>query len=705
MNCKSLISSVVFITIVISCGTEQKNRNLDAPEAERRPRELIIHDDLRIDNYYWLKEKKNPDVVDHLEAENAYTEQMTAHTSNLQAELYKEIIGRIKQTDISVPYKQDDYYYYRRYEEGKNYPIYCRKKGSLEAAEEIMLNVNQLSEGYEFYKVGSRQVSYDQQILAYEVDTSGDYINTIHFKNLETGEMIDDLIPNVSDITWANDNKTIFYTTVDAAKRPFKVMKHVLGTDHKKDKLVYFEQDDTYNTYAYRTKSKQYLMIVSMSKTSSEYRYLDAFDPDGRFQILQPREEDHEYEIAHYDDKFYILTNLEAKNFRLMETQVDKTAKENWKEIIPHRDNVLIEDLELFSEYLVVQERENGLKNIRIIKWEDWSEHYLNFGESTYTAYLHVNRDFNTNIVRYGYNSLTTPRSVYDYNMDTKEKELLKQDEVVGGFNSDEYQSERIFAKAKDGTKIPISIVYKKGTKKDRKSPMYLTGYGSYGASYNPYFSTVRLSILNRGFIYAIAHIRGGQEMGRYWYEEGKMLNKRNTFTDFIACAEHLVAEKYTSTNRLMIQGGSAGGLLMGAVTNMRPDLFHGVIMSVPFVDVVTTMLDPSIPLTTSEYSEWGNPNDKEYYHYMLSYSPFDNIEAKDYPAILVLTGFNDAAVQYWEPAKFVAKLRALKTDDNPLLFKCDMGSGHQGPSGRYDQYHKIAFEYAWMFDMLGIDN
>lgn len=673
------------------------------PIAKIIPKQLEAHGDIRTDDYYWLREKDSPEVLEYLQAENDYTEAMTAHTQKLQEELYEEILGRIKQTDMSVPYKEENYIYYSRTEEGKDYPIYCRKKERIEAAEEIMLNVNELAEGHDYFSVGGLQVSFEQNLLAYGVDMTGARVYQTCFQDLNSGKTLEDEIPEVAGFTWANDNKTIFYVVVDEAKRPHQIWRHELGSSIKDDVLVYHESDPTFRTYVYKTKSKKYLIIGSASTLSTEMRFLEASTPTGDFQIINPREPDHEYFVSHYKDKFYIRTNLDAPNFRLVETAVDQPSQEHWQEIIPHRQQVLLEGIELFKDYLVLEERQGGLTNIRIINWHTKQEHYLDFGEPTYTAYIYYNPEFDTQILRYGYNSLTIPSSVYDYNMQTRGKELVKQQEVLGEFDPQTYQTERIHATAQDGTAIPISLVYRQGFVKDGTHPCLLTGYGSYGFSLDPYFSPARLSLLNRGFVFAIAHIRGGSEMGRQWYDSGRLLHKKNTFTDFIACTEHLIAEKYTSPDRLIASGGSAGGLLMGAVVNQRPDLFKGLIMDVPFVDVVTTMLDASIPLTEQEYDEWGNPHQPDYYAYMKSYSPYDNIKQQAYPAILVTTGLNDANVQYWEPAKWVAKSRQAKTDSNVLLLKTDMESGHGGPSGRYKQYREAAFDYAFMLNLVGI--
>lgn len=696
---------ILFLTsllLYLSCSVK---KDVQPPVAEKIAKELSVHGDTRIDNYFWLRERENPKVIEFLEAENEYTEAVLAHTENFQKKLYDEIIGRIKQTDESVPYKLRGYYYYTRYEEGKEYPIYCRKKGSMDGEEEIMLNVNDMAEGHEFIQVVGLDVSHDNNLLAFGVDTVSRRRYTIQFKNLGTGGILSDRIPDTGGgVAWASDNETVFYALKDTVTlRSYKIMKHKLGADSADDRMVFHEADDTFSTYVFTTKSDRFIMIASFQTLASEYRFVDANTPDADFKMIQPRERGLEYSVDHYGEKFYIRTNHNAKNFKLVETPIDNPRKELWKDVIAHRDDVLLENFEIFKDNLVVHERKSGLPQLRIIKWQDRSEHYLDFGEPTYTAYISTNPEFDTNILRYGYSSLTTPNSTYDYNMDSKEKTLLKQQEVVGEFSPDDYQSERLYAEAKDGTKVPISLVYKKSTDRSKANPLLLYGYGSYGNSINPFFSSVRLSLLDRGFIYTIAHIRGGEEMGRYWYEEGKLLNKKNTFTDFIACAEHLIAQGFTNTDLLFAQGGSAGGLLMGAVVNMRPDLFKGVIADVPWVDVVTTMLDSSIPLTTSEYDEWGNPNEKEYYEYMLSYSPYDNVTAQNYPAMLVTTGLHDSQVQYFEPAKWVAKLRELKTDNNILILKTDMESGHGGASGRFKRYKTTAMEYAFMLDLVGI--
>jgi oligopeptidase B len=706
MKTKRYIFVLLYFTILghAVLPAQQAANSILPPSAKIQPTILEKHGDQRVDNYFWLNARTNPEVIAYLEAENAYTESMMAHTKDLQEKLFEEFKTRIKQTDISVPYKQDDYYYYSRTEDGKDYPIYCRKKGSLEAAEEIMLDVNELAKGHDFYAVSTRAISANQELLAFAADTVGRRIYTLRFKNLTTGEMLSDVIPAVTgNAAWANDNKTLFYAKQDPVTlRSYRIYRHELDTEPSTDVLVYEEQDETFSCFVFKTKSKKYIMIASSQTLGNEYRYLDANNPKGSLSLILPRERNHEYRVDHYGDNFYIRTNDRAKNFRLVRAPVANPSKKNWKEVIPHRNDVFLQGFELFRDHLIVAERKNGLIQMRIRPWSGKGEHYIDFGEPAYAAYLSTNLDFNTTVVRYGYTSMTTPNSIYDYDMVTKERTLLKRDEVLGGFDSKNYQTERLYATASDGKKIPISIVYRKGMERNGKNPLLLYGYGSYGSSQDAEFNAFRISLLDRGFTFALAHIRGGQEMGREWYENGKLFKKKNTFTDFIACAEHLISERYTSSDRLFIQGGSAGGLLIGAVINMRPDLFKGAIAAVPFVDVVTTMLDPTIPLTTSEYDEWGDPNKKEYYEYMLSYSPYDNIDAKRYPNLLVTTGLHDSQVQYFEPAKWVAKLRALKTDTNTLLLHTEMEAGHGGASGRYKRYREIALQYAFLLMISG---
>lgn len=672
------------------------------PVAEKIPEVLEIHGDKRTDNYYWMRNREEQKVIGHLNAENAYREAMMAHLDTLQKELYDEIVGRIKQTDMSVPYKDNGYYYFTRYEEKQEYPLYCRKKGSLEGSEEVMLNVNELASDYAYYNVGGKSVSPDNRLLAFGEDTLSRRIYMLRVKNLETGELLPVRIENTTgSAVWANDNKTLFYSRKDETLRSYQIWKHKLGMDSSKDALVYEESDPTFTTHVYKTKSREYIVICSWQTLSSEMRFLSADEPDGEMRVFLPRERDHEYAIAHFEDKFYIKTNWNAQNFRLMTAPVNAKSKEEWTELIPNREDVLLEGMDIFKDYLVLSEREEGITRIRVMPWQG-NEHYIDFKEDAYLAYVSVNPEFDTKLLRIGYQSMTTPNTIYDYDMVTREKELLKQEAVLGDFDPDNYVSTRLHATARDGKQVPISLVRKIGTPVVGTSPCLLYGYGSYGISLDPYFSSMRLSLLDRGFVYAIAHIRGGEELGRQWYKDGKLLKKKNTFTDFIDCGKYLINEKYADQERLFAMGGSAGGLLMGAVMNMEPDLWNGIIAAVPFVDIVTTMLDETIPLTTGEYDEWGNPNDPEYYAYIKNYSPYDNIGANDYPAMLVTTGLHDSQVQYWEPAKWVAKLREMKTDQNPLLMYCNMETGHSGASGRFQRYKETAMEYAFLLDLAG---
>jgi len=685
---------------------------LVAPTAEKKAKELVTHGDVRIDNYYWMNDyfKKGPDstrAVDFLKAENEYTDTMMSGLKKFREALFTELKGRIKEKDESVPYKDNGYWYYNRFEEGKQYPVYCRKKETLEAPEEIMHDANKAAEGKSFYNAAGLQVSDDNQFLAIGEDDVSRRLYKLRFKNLKTGQYFPETILNTEggSYAWAADNKTVFYIKKDVTTLlGYQVWRHQVGIDPSSDVKVYEEKDNRHYISVGRTKSKKYIVIYSeLTEQESEHRILDASNPAGNFTVFQPRTMGLVYDIDHYNDKFYIRTNLDAPNFRLMECPLDKTSKENWKEVIPNRADVYLADMTIFKDHLVVSERKEGLMNIRIINQKDKSEHYIRFDEPAYLASVTINPDFNTNILRFNYTSFITPSSVYDYNMDTKQKELKKQQEVVGGYNKNDYVAERTFVTARDGKKIPLSIVYKKGMNKDGNSPLLLTGYGSYGSSSYATFNSNRLSLLNRGFIIALAHIRGGQEMGREWYEEGKMMHKKNTFTDFIDCGEFLVKEKYTSRDHLNALGGSAGGLLMGAVMNMAPDLWHGIVAAVPYVDVVTTMSDASIPLTTGEYLEWGNPANKEEYFYMKSYSPYDNVEKKNYPNLLVTTGLHDSQVQYFEPAKWVAKLRELKTDKNIVLLHTNMDAGHGGASGRFDYLKDVALQYVFLFALEGI--
>ena len=678
------------------------DKNIPVPLATKKPKELTIHGVTRTDPYYWLNERENPEVIDYLTAENQYTDTLLAHTKAFQEKLYNELVGRVKQTDMSVPYKDNGYYYITRYEEGQEYPIHSRRKGTMESNEEILLDVNVLAKGFDYYAVGGKTVSPDNKLMVYSEDTLSRRIYTLRIKNLTTGELLPDIIPNTSGgATWAEDNKTIFYATKDTTLREYKIWKHKLGTSVSKDQVVYEEADETFGVFVYKTKSKKYIIVGSYSTVSQEYRYLDAANPDGELKMFQPRKRGLEYGIEHYNDFWYVRTNKDAKNFRLMKTPLAATTEDNWTEVIPNRDDVLLEGMDVFKNYLVLSERKAGITQLRVIPTQG-KEHYIEFGEKAYVAGTSINPEFDTDILRIYYQSMTTPNSTYDYNMNSKQKTLLKQQEVLGGFNPEDYRSERIMVKVRDGVEVPVSLVYHKDTPLDGTSPCLLYGYGSYGASMDPGFSMSRLSLLNRGFVYAIAHIRGGEEMGRQWYEDGKLLKKKNTFNDFIDCGQYLVDHKYSSPKGLYAMGGSAGGLLMGAVVNMAPDLWAGIIAAVPFVDVVTTMLDESIPLTTGEFDEWGNPKEKESYDYMMSYSPYDNVAAKNYPPILVTTGLHDSQVQYWEPAKWVARLREMKTDKNPLLLHTNMEAGHGGASGRFRQFKETALEYTFLLDLAG---
>jgi len=674
------------------------------PQAKIIPTTLEKFDHIRIDNYFWLNDRENPEVIDYLNKENEYYQAMTAHTNNFQKELFEEMKSRIKEDDQSVPYLYNGYYYITRFETGSDYPIYSRKKGSLTANEEIMFNCNELAKGHKYFKLGGLSVSSDNQYIAFSVDTVGRRIYTVQIKNLVTGELFKDKIENTTgDSTWANDNLTLFYTRQDEQTlRSDKVFKHKLNTDSAEDTLVYFEKDDTFSVEVTKEKSKKYIVISSSSTMTTEFRTLLADQPDGEFKVFQKRVRGLEYDIAHFGDHFYVLTNKDdATNFKLMKTPELATAKENWVDLIPHREDVLIEDIDIFIDFLVVTERSNGLNTIRIMPWSGEDAYYLPFESETYTAYTSTNVDFDTDILRYGYQSMATPASIIDFNMKTKEKQIIKEQEVLGGkFDKNNYTEERVWATAQDGTKVPISMVYRKELRKDGSNPLLQYAYGSYGYSMDATFSSTRLSLLDRGFIFAIAHIRGGEDLGRQWYEDGKLLNKKNTFTDFIDCSNYLIAEKYTSSAHLYAEGASAGGLLMGAIVNMAPHLYNGVIAQVPFVDVVTTMLDDTIPLTTGEYDEWGNPNIKKYYSYIKSYSPYDNVKAQDYPSMYVSTGLHDSQVQYWEPAKWVAKLRVFKTDNNAIYLDTNMNAGHGGASGRFEALKELAKEFSFLLDL-----
>jgi len=684
------------------------NQDIKQPIAKVVPKVLEKHGDTRIDHYYWLNDRENKEVIAYLEEENEYYKALTAHTKGFQEELFEEMKSRIKEDDTSVPYFNNGYWYLTRFETGKDYPIYTRRKGSLDAVEEVLFDCNKLAEGHAYFQLGGLNISDDNKFAAFGIDTVSRREYTIQIKNLETGEILPEKIEKTTGgSTWAADNKSLFYSRKDEQTlRADRIFKHILGSGIETDELIFNEKDETFSTYVYRSKSRKYLIIGSESTMTSEYRILEASDPQGEFRIFQKRTRGLEYSISHYGGHFYIVTNKdEATNFKLMVTPEDQTSGKNWKDLIPHREEVLLEGIDIFKEYLVVSERFNGLSHIKIQPWSQPADaYYLPFESETFTAYTTTNLDFDTEILRYSYQSLATPSSVIDFNMRTREKEVKKEQQVLGGkFNKLNYTEERIWATAADGTKIPVSMVYRKELKKDGTNPLLQYAYGSYGSTMEPYFSTVRLSLLDRGFIYAIAHIRGGEDLGREWYEQGKLLEKKNTFTDFIDCSRFLIGQGYTSPEHLYAEGGSAGGLLMGVVLNEAPELYNGVIAQVPFVDVVTTMLDDSIPLTTGEYDEWGNPNEKEYYDYMKSYSPYDNIKEQDYPNLYVSTGLHDSQVQYWEPAKWVAKLRAKRTNNNLLFLDTNMEAGHGGASGRFEALKEVAKEYAFLLDLEGI--
>lgn len=705
----TFLFSLIFAT---SCKNESPMKtDMKPPIAQKQPKELTVHNDTRIDNYFWMRltdDQKTADTKDeqtqkveaYLHDENAYFDGVMSYASDFQESLFQEMKGRIKEDDSSVPYFRNGYYYITRYETGKQYPIYSRKKKNLEAQEEILFNVNDEAEGHEYFQLGGLNISPDNTLAAFAIDTVSRRQYIIQIKNLETGEIYSDKIENTTGgSVWANDSKTLFYTKKDPVTlRSIKIYKHVLGTDSSKDVEVFHEEDETFGTYVYKTKSQQYIVIGSYSTVSTEFRVLSADDPNGTFKLIQARERDLEYSLAHYEDHFYIQTNKDgAKNFKLMKTPVNKTSKENWVDVIPHRDDTLLEDVSIFKDYLVLEERNNGLNTIRIKRWDGAEDYYLPFDEETYSVGVYANPEFDTDIIRYSYNSFTTPNSVIDFNMKDQSKEIKKEQEVLGGkFDKSNYKSERVWATARDGKKVAISLVYHKDTQLGKDTPLLQYAYGSYGYTIPDGFSTTRLSLLDRGFVYALAHIRGSQYLGRDWYEDGKMLHKKNTFYDFIDCSKFLIENEYTSADHLYAMGGSAGGLLMGAVINMAPELYNGVVAAVPFVDVISTMLDESIPLTTGEFDEWGNPKEKTYYDYMLSYSPYDQVEAKAYPNMLVTTGYFDSQVQYWEPAKWVAKLRDLKTDNNILLMHTNMDAGHGGASGRFNSLKETARDYTF---------
>jgi len=693
---------IAIFLILNSCT--MKNIKLIEPKAEKIHTSLSTHNDERIDEYYWLKERDNPKVIDYLNAENSYRDKYMKDYQSLEKKLFEEIKSRIKEDDSSVPYFENGYFYYTRYETGKQYPIYCRKKENLDANEEILIDANKMSKGHDYFRIGGIDVSPNNKIAAYGVDTVSRRLYTIYFKNLETGEVYKDKIPyTTGSVTWTNDNSAIFYDKKDIETlREERVMKHGFGTNIKNDKEIYFEEDETFSVYSYKTKSNKYIVIASQSTLSDEYLIINANDHNKKYKIFQKREKGLEHSITHFNDKWYIRTNKDnATNFKLMVCDDKKTSKEYWKDFIPHREDVLLEDIDVFKNFFIVIERYNGLKRINIKPWNDSKNHYIDFETETYSLYSSYNPNINTNKLRYNFSSLTTPSSVIEYDMITREKKVLKENEVLGEFNKDNYTSKRVWANARDGKKVPISLVYRKDKYIEGSNPLLLYAYGSYGITNNPNFSSVRLSLLDRGFIYAIAHIRGSQYLGREWYDDGKMFNKKNTFTDFIDCGKFLIKSKFADKNKLFAMGGSAGGLLMGAVSNMAPELFKGIVAAVPFVDVITTMLDEDIPLTTSEYDEWGNPNNKDSYDYMLSYSPYDQVEKKDYPAIFITAGYHDSQVQYFEPAKWIARLRDRRTNKEPLLMYCNMEAGHGGASGRFEAYKETAMEYSFLLALL----
>ena len=710
----------VLISIIFASGCKSDkhmNTDLKAPSAEKQAKSLTIHNSTRIDNYFWMrltdeqktakkKDTQTQKVEAYLNSENDYFDKVTASTNNFQKELFEEMKGRIKEDDTSVPYFRNNYFYITRFEKGSQYPIYSRKKESLEVDEEILFDVNQEAREHEYFQLGALNVSPDNKLVAFATDTVSRRQYTIQIKNLETGELLTDKIENTTGgSVWSNDNRTLFYTKKDPLTlRSSSIYRHVLGTDASEDVIVFEEKDETYSTYVYKTKSHKFIVIGSSSTLSSEFRIISADKPYGDWRVIQPREDNLEYSLAHYGDYFYIQTNKDdAINFKLMKTPVNKTTKENWVDVIPHRNETLLEDVSIFKNYLVIEERSNGLGKIRIKTWDGKEDYYLPFNEETYSAGVYANPEFDTNVIRYSYNSMTTPNSVIDFNMKNQTKEVKKEQEVLGGkFDKNNYKSERVWATARDGKKVAISLVYHKDTELNKNTPLLQYAYGSYGYTISDGFSTTRLSLLDRGFVYAVAHIRGGQYLGREWYNDGKMMNKMNSFFDFIDCSKYLIENSYTSAKHLYAMGGSAGGLLMGGVSNLNPELYNGIIAAVPFVDVISTMLDESIPLTTGEFDEWGNPKEKEAYEYMLSYSPYDQVTSKEYPNMLVTTGYFDSQVQYLEPAKWVAKLRELKTDKNTLLLHTNMDVGHGGASGRFDALKETAIDYTFL---LALEN
>jgi len=702
--------TIFFVLSLIFAGScqisKEKRMQITFPIAKKKPTKLEKHGDVRIDEYYWMNDRENQEVLDYLNAENAYYEQMTSHTQKFQEELFQEMKSRIKEDDSSVPYKYNGYWYITKYGKGQEYPIYLRRKHTMDSEDELLFDCNRMAKDHEYFNLKGVSIGPGNTLASFATDTVSRRQYTIQVKNLETGDIYEDKIENTTGSSvWGNDGKTLFYAKKDPVTlRSDKIYRHTLGTPATDDVLVFHEKDSTFNTFVYKTKSKKYLIIGSVSTLTSEYQILDADDPKGGFKIFSPRKRGVEYSIAHYSGNFFVLTNKDsATNFKLMKTIDEKTDSRFWEEFIPHREDVLLEDIDIFKDHYVLSERKNGLNRLKIVRWDGADSYYVPFDSETYVAGTSVNLDFDTKELRYYYNEMGAPYAIIDFDMERKTKKVLKEQEVLGGkFDKTNYRTKRIWATAQDGAKIPISLVYRKDTKLDGTSPLLQYAYGSYGNTIDPYFSSSRLSLLDRGFIFAIAHVRGGEYLGRTWYEDGKLLNKKNTFTDFIDCSKYLIKEKYTGPEHLYAAGGSAGGLLMGAVVNLAPELYKGVIAAVPFVDVVTTMLDESIPLTTGEYDEWGNPNEKEYYDYIKSYSPYDNVESKEYPNMYVSTGLHDSQVQYWEPAKWVAKLRDHKTDDNLLFLDTNMDAGHGGASGRFEALKEKAKEYAFILDLEG---
>ncbi|PIZ69050.1 MAG: oligopeptidase B [Candidatus Marinimicrobia bacterium CG_4_10_14_0_2_um_filter_48_9] len=704
----AILSGIVILSslLMVSCAQEIKpvveSPAIQPPAAQRIAHADTTLGDVRADDYNWLRDRENPKVIEYLTAENDFTQFKMAHTKALQDTLFNELKSRIKENDESVPMRWGGYFYYSREVAGQQYPIYCRKKGNLEAPEEILLNQNKLAEGHDFLSLGSYRISPDHNLLAFATDTSGNEVYTLQVKDLRTGKMLPDMISAVDgNVQWGNDNKTLFYTRQDAAHRPYQLFRHSLG-ETGSDKLIFTEPDEKFWLEVGKTKDEKYLLINLGSKITSEVWYLDADKPAGEFKLIEQRKNGREYSVDHKDGDFYIVTNDQALNFRLMKTPIKSPGYMNWNEVLPYDATIKLDNISVFKDYIALFERADGLKRIRIMKAADKSLYTIDYPDAAYTVWPAGNAEYDTDLVRFGYSSMVMPTTVFDFNMTTHRLDTLKVDEVPG-YDASQYESKRVWAVASDGARIPISMVYKKGLRQTGDNPTWLYGYGAYGISMEPYFSTSRVSLLDRGFIHAIAHVRGGGEMGRDWYEHGKFLEKKNSFTDFIAVAEYLIQEKYTHSTKLIANGGSAGGLLMGAVANMRPDLFQAIIADVPFVDVVNTMLDPTIPLTVVEYDEWGNPNEQQYYDYMKSYAPYENVKAQDYTDMLITAGLNDPRVGYWEPAKWTAKLRQTKTDQNLLLLKTNMGAGHGGASGRYDRLKEIAFEYAFALDRLGM--